>query len=130
MSALTIYHNPKCSKSRATLALLRERGIELRIVEYLKSPPTATELRAIVAMLGIRPEQLARKGEDVYRTQYAGRTLTDDQWIAAMIKDPILIERPVVVAGARAAIGRPPENVLALLDPDVTADGDRPTRSV
>jgi arsenate reductase len=130
MSALTIYHNPKCSKSRATLALLQQRGITPRIVEYLKSPPSAVDLRAIVAMLGIRPEQLVRKGEDVYRTQYAGRTLTDDQWIAAMIKDPILIERPVVVAGARAAIGRPPENVLALLDPDVTADGDRPTRSV
>jgi arsenate reductase len=112
MSALTIYHNPKCSKSRATLALLQQRGITPRIVEYLKSPPSAVDLRAIVAMFGIRPEQLVRKGEDVYRTQYAGRTLTDDQWIAAMIKDPILIERPVVVAGARAAIGRPPENVL------------------
>ncbi|MGH8249214.1 MAG: arsenate reductase (glutaredoxin) [Steroidobacteraceae bacterium] len=111
----TIYHNPNCSKSRATLALLRERGIEPRVVEYLKTSPTAAELESIVGKLGIRPEQLVRKGEAVHRSRYAGKTLTDDQWIAAMVKDPILIERPIVVRGARAAIGRPPENVLPLL---------------
>jgi arsenate reductase len=116
VGALTIYHNPKCSKSRETLELLRGRGIEPRIVEYLKSPPTAAELAAIVKQLGIRPEALVRKGEDIYKSRYAGRSLTDAEWIEALVRDPILIERPIVVAGGRAAIGRPPERVLELLD--------------
>lgn len=116
MGALTIYHNPKCSKSRETLELLRGRGIEPRIVEYLQSPPTAAELAAIVKQLGIRPEALVRKGEDIYKSRYAGRSLTDAEWIEALVRDPILIERPIVVAGGRAAIGRPPERVLELLD--------------
>ncbi len=110
-----IYHNPKCSKSRAALALLQERGLTPRVVEYLKSPPSAAELKAITAMLGIRPEQLVRKSEEIYKTRYAGETLTDEQWIAAMVRDPILIERPIVVVENRAVIGRPPETVLALL---------------
>ena len=113
---LTIYHNPKCSKSRETLALLEGRGIRPRIVEYLKTPPSAAELSAIVARLGIRPESLVRKGEDIYKAKYAGKTLTDAQWIEAMVRDPILIERPIVVTGGKAAIGRPPERVLQLLD--------------
>ena len=113
---VSIYHNPKCSKSRETLALLRDRGVEPHIVEYLKAPPTAAELKAIVDKLGIRPEQLVRKGEEIYESKYAGRTLTDAQWIEAMVQDPILIERPIVIAGRRAAIGRPPESVLPLLD--------------
>jgi len=116
VGALTIYHNPTCSKSRETLELLRGRGIEPRIVEYLKSPPTAAELAAIVKQLGIRPEALVRKGEDIYKSRYAGRSLTDAEWIEALVRDPILIERPIVVAGGRAAIGRPPERVLELLD--------------
>jgi arsenate reductase (glutaredoxin) len=115
MTDVTIYHNPKCTKSRGTLALLQERGIAPRIVEYLKTPPTAAELRAIVDKLGIEPEQLVRKGEDVYKTKYAGKTLTDAQWIEAMVREPILIERPIVVRGNRAVIGRPPENVRQLL---------------
>jgi arsenate reductase len=116
VSALTIFHNPKCSKSRETLALLRGRGVEPRIVEYLKTPPTAAELTAIVTRLGIRPEALVRKGEDVYKAKYAGRTLTDAQWIEAMVANPVLIERPIVIAGQKAAIGRPPERVLSLLE--------------
>lgn len=112
---LKIYHNPKCSKSRATLALLQERGLTPRIVEYLRTPPSAAELEAIVAMLGIRPEQLVRKGEEIYKSRYAGKKLSDEQWIAAMVANPILIERPIVVLGDRAVIGRPPETVLALL---------------
>jgi arsenate reductase len=114
-SAPTLYHNRKCSKSRATLELLRGQGVEPRIIEYLKSPPTAAELKAIVAKLGIRPEQLVRKGEDVYKDKYAGKTLSDAQWIEAMVADPILIERPIFVSGGRAAIGRPPENVHTIL---------------
>jgi arsenate reductase len=116
VAALTIYHNPKCSKSRETLALLQGRGVQPRIVEYLKTPPTAAELEAIVGKLGIRPEQLVRKGEDVYKAKYAGRKLGYAEWIAAMILDPILIERPIVVAGSRAVIGRPPDSVLPLIE--------------
>ena len=116
MGAPTIFHNPKCSKSRETLELLRGRGIEPRIVEYLKTPPTTAELAGIVQRLGIRPEALVRKGEEVYKARYAGKSLTDAEWIEALVRDPILIERPIVVAGERAAIGRPPESVLALLD--------------
>jgi arsenate reductase len=115
MKTFTIYHNPKCTKSRATLALLQEHGVEPRIVEYLKAPPSAAELKAIVAKLGIKPEQLVRKGEDEYKAHYAGKTLTDAQWLDALAKHPILIERPIVVSGDRAVIGRPPENVNALL---------------
>jgi arsenate reductase len=116
VATLTIYHNPRCSKSRETLALLEGRGLAPRIVKYLETPPTAAELADLVKMLGIRPEALVRKGEDVYRSQYAGRTLSDAEWIAAMVEHPVLIERPIVVAGNRAVIGRPPERVSAILD--------------
>jgi len=116
VASLTIYHNPKCSKSRETLALLRAHRVEPRIIEYLKTPPTAAELKSIVSKLGIRPEQLVRKGEPVYKSNYAGRSLSDAEWIEAMVKNPILIERPIVVAGRKAAIGRPPDSVLALID--------------
>jgi arsenate reductase (glutaredoxin) len=116
VGALTIWHNPKCNKSRETLALLQDRGFTPHIVEYLKDPPNADELAAVVAMLGIAPEALVRKGEGVYKSKYAGRSLTGAAWIQAMVADPILIERPIVVADGRAAIGRPPERVLAILE--------------
>lgn len=115
MKTFTIFHNPKCTKSRATLALLQEHGVEPRVIEYLKTPPTAAELKALVAKLGIKPEQLVRKGEEVFEANYAGKTLTDAQWLEALAKHPILIERPIVVSGNRAVIGRPPENVKPLL---------------
>lgn len=111
----TIYHNPRCTKSRETLALLNARGIEPKVIEYLKTPPTAKELKAIVAKLGIKPEALVRKGEDVYKEKFASKTLTDSQWIEALAANPILIERPIVVHGDKAAIGRPPENVEKIL---------------
>ncbi len=115
MTEFTIYHNPRCSKSRQTLALLREQGVEPRIVEYLQAPPTAAELKAILTKLGLKPEQVVRKGEEVFKRKYAGTALTDAQWIKAMTTDPVLIERPIVVAGRRAVLGRPPENVQLLL---------------
>ncbi len=114
-TSIDIYHNPRCSKSRATLALLQERGVAPNVIEYLQTPPSATELRAIVRKLGIKPEALVRKGEDVFKAKYAGKTLSDAQWLEAMAANPILIERPIVVAGERAALGRPPENVLSIL---------------
>lgn len=110
-----IYHNPRCSKSRATLALLEEHGVAPTIIEYLQTPPSASELRAIVRKLGIKPEALVRKGEEVFKTKYAGKTLSDAQWIDAMVENPILIERPIVIVSDRAAVGRPPENVLSIL---------------
>jgi arsenate reductase len=115
MTTFTIFHNPKCTKSRQTLALLQEHGVEPQVVEYLKNPPTAAELKGILAKLGMKPEQLVRKGEDDFKANYAGKSLTDAQWIEAMVKHPILIERPIVVSGNRAVIGRPPENVKPLL---------------
>ena len=115
MKDMTIYYNPRCSKSRGTLDILREHGVEPRVIDYVETPPTADELREIVAKLGIAPEQLVRKGEDVFRKKYAGKKLTDEQWIAAMVADPILIERPIVIAGDEAVIGRPPESVKTLL---------------
>jgi arsenate reductase len=116
MTEIAIYHNPKCSKSRATLGLVEQHGGELKVIEYLRAPPTAKELEALVAKLGIEPEQLVRKGEEIYKTEYAGKKLTRAQWIDAMVRHPILIERPIVVSGDRAMIGRPPENVLPLLE--------------
>lgn len=115
MSAVTIYHNPGCSKSRAALALLRSRGIEPRIVKYLEAPPDAAELSSVIGKLGMRPADLVRKGESAYKSNYAGRTLSDAEWIEALVRHPALIERPIVVAGERAVIGRPLENVLRLL---------------
>ena len=113
--AITIYHNPRCGKSRGALAILEEHGIEPVIVEYLKNPPTRDELHAILKKLRMRPEQIVRKGENVYQDNFAGKTLSDDQWLDALAKHPILIERPIVVKGNRAVIGRPPEKVLILL---------------
>ena len=114
-SAYTIYHNPRCGKSRDTLAILQAKGIEPEIVEYLKVPPSKEALRGILKMLGMKPEQMVRKGEDVFKQKFAGKILTDDQWLDALAKNPILIERPIVVKGTKAVIGRPPENVLRLI---------------
>lgn len=113
--AVTIYHNPRCSKSRATLALLEERGVQPTVIEYLKTPPSAPELKAILGRLGMKPAELLRKGEDAWKAHVAGRNLGDAQLIALMVEHPVLIERPIVVSGDRAVLGRPPENVLQLL---------------
>jgi arsenate reductase (glutaredoxin) len=115
MTEITIFHNPKCGKSRSTLALIEGRGLTPKIVEYLKTPPTRAELKAILDKLGMKPEQLLRKGEEIFKTTYAGKSLTDAQWIDAMVQHPILIERPIVIRDNRAVLGRPPENVEALL---------------
>ncbi len=113
---VTIFHNPRCSKSRQTLELIRGRGAEPAIVDYLKTPPTADDLKAIVAKLGISPRDLMRKGEDAYKQRgLANPDLSDDELIAAMVAEPILIERPIVVHGEKAALGRPPETVLDIL---------------
>jgi arsenate reductase len=114
--AVTIYHNPRCSKSRQTLQLLSDRGIEPEIVEYLKTPPSAAELDTILTMLGIEPRALMRTKEVAYKEAgMADETLTRRQLVELMAANPTVIERPIVVSGKRAALGRPPENVLSLL---------------
>lgn len=113
--SFVIYHNPRCGKSRDTLALMQSKGVEPEVIEYLRTPPTREDLRSLLKKLGMKPEQLVRKGEDIYKQKFAGKAMTDDQWLDALAKNPILIERPIVVKGAKAVLGRPPENVLALL---------------
>ena len=115
MTTVTIYHTPACGTSRNTLALIRNSGVEPEVIEYLKTPPSETELTAIVRKLGIKPLELIRRNEQVFKDKYAGKTLGPKEWVKAMVKDPILIQRPIVVRGDAAAIGRPPEDVERLL---------------
>jgi arsenate reductase len=113
---IEIFHNPRCSKSRATLALLEERGLEPKIRLYLEDPPDPAELSSILGRLGITARELLRKGEAEYRELgLADAALTDKALIDAMCANPRLIERPIVLNGGRAAIGRPPESVLDIL---------------
>ena len=114
--AVTIYHNPRCSKSRQTLALLNERGLEVEIVEYLKTPPDAATLGDLLDGLGLEPRDLMRQKEAPYKDlRLDDPSLDRTALIAAMVENPVLIERPIVVAGGRAALGRPPEAVLEIL---------------
>jgi arsenate reductase len=113
---VTLYHNPRCSKSRQTLQLLEARGVKPKIVEYLNEPPSTAELRAILNKLGMKPRDLLRQGEARYaELKLNERALSDDALIELMVENPILIERPIVVSGNKAAIGRPPERVLEIL---------------
>ena len=114
-TTVTIYHNPRCSKSRATLALLQQHGVDPLVIEYLKTPPTKAELEEVIQKLGLEPAAIVRTGEEVYKAHFQGKALNDKQWIDALAANPILIERPIVVKGGRAVIGRPPEKVLDLL---------------
>lgn len=112
---LKILHNPRCQKSRQTLQLIEESGEMVTVVEYLKTVPTKDELKGIINMLGIEPLDLVRKGEAVYKEEFKGKDLDNDQWIEAMVQNPKLIERPIVIKGDKAIIGRPPEKVKELL---------------
>ena len=114
--AVTIYHNPRCSKSRQTLKLLQDQGIEPRIVEYLRTPPDAETIRHLITLLGIAPRDLLRRKEAPYKALGLNDPQkSDEEIIAAMVENPVLIERPIVVKGDRAALGRPPEQVLEIL---------------
>ncbi len=113
---VTIYHNPRCSKSRQTLALLEENLIKPNVVLYLETPPSAGEITQLLTKLGVSARQLLRSGEDAYAdNNLSNPDLTDAQLIAAMVAHPKLIERPIVVKGDKAVLGRPPENVLELI---------------
>ncbi|MBT7730294.1 MAG: arsenate reductase (glutaredoxin) [Rhodospirillaceae bacterium] len=114
--SVIIYHNPRCSKSRQALSLLQEKNIDTDIVEYLKSPPTVSELKDILLKLGYKPRQLLRKNEQIYKDLDLGSDgKTDDDLVNAMVDNPILIERPVIISGDQVTIGRPPESILDIL---------------
>lgn len=113
---VTIYHNPRCSKSRQTLQLLQAQGVEPTIRLYLEDSPSAKELKEIITKLGITPRELLRKGEDAYKeNQLNNKELSDSALIKAMVEFPKLIERPIVIKGEHAKLGRPPEQVLDIL---------------
>jgi arsenate reductase len=111
-----ILHNPRCSKSRATLQVLKENGIEPEIILYQDTPPDVTQLKSILRKLNMQPRDLMRKGQSEYKEMgLADEQLSDEQLITAMLEAPILIERPIVLANGKASIGRPPESVLEIL---------------
>ncbi len=111
---VTIWHNPRCSKSRQTLKLLTDRGIEPEIVDYQKSPPNAEEISRVLALLSCKASDVIRKGEKIYKELDLANA-SEGELLAAMVKNPILIERPIVEVNGKATLGRPPENVLTIL---------------
>lgn len=116
MAKWTIYHNPRCTKSREALQLLRERNIEPTVVEYLKEVPTEREMEMLLMKLGIPAEGLLRKGEEVFKQKFKGLKLNEHEWVKVMREYPQLIERPIVVKDHKAAIGRPIDKVVDLLE--------------
>ncbi len=111
----TILHNPRCGKSRQALKLLHEKGENVQIVEYLKNVPSVDEMTLIINKTGLKPEELIRKNERIFKEHFKGKALSDKDWIKAMVENPILIERPIVIKENKAALGRPPEDVLRIL---------------
>ncbi|CAL2084665.1 Arsenate reductase [Tenacibaculum sp. 190524A02b] len=112
---IKIYHNNRCSKSRNGLQILEESGKEFEVIKYLDNVPSEEELNAIVKLLGISPIELVRKNEKVWKESYKGKDLTDAEIIKAMVENPKLIERPIVINGDKAVIGRPPENISSII---------------
>lgn len=112
---MEIYHNPRCQKSRQTLQILQEASVDFEIRKYLEKPPSKAELHDVLQKLGVRPLTLIRKSEEIYKNLYQGKDLSDEEWIEVMVNHPRLIERPIVISGDQAVIGRPPENVRDLL---------------
>lgn len=113
---MKIYHNPRCTKSRNSFNLLKEKGLDFEVIEYLKEPLSKEELKNLLKKLKMPAADLIRKGEAIYKEKFKGKDLTEDQWIDAMTEYPKLIERPIVVKGRKAVIGRPIENVIELLE--------------
>lgn len=112
---IKIYHNNRCSKSRCALTALEESGQEFEVVNYLQTVPTAEELREIIGKLGLKPHELIRKNESVYIAEFKGKELSDEEWIAAMVANPVLIERPILISGDKAVIARPAEKINEIL---------------
>ena len=112
---MKIYHNSRCSKSRCTLDIISKKGEDVTIIEYLKTPLTKSEIKDLLTKLEMPASKLIRKGESDFKDNYKGKELSEEQWVDAMVKFPKLIERPIVVKGDKAIIGRPPEKVLELI---------------
>lgn len=112
---ITIYHNPRCSKSREGLELLENSGKDFVVVKYLDEPISEAQLKDIISLLGIQPMELVRKNEAIWKTNYKGKDLTNAQIISAMVANPKLIERPIVINGKQAVIGRPPVTILDII---------------
>jgi arsenate reductase len=112
---MKIYHNSRCSKSRRTLDIITEKCKDVTIIEYLKNPLSKEEIKGLLQKLGIPAAELIRKGEAEFKENYKGKNLTENEWLNAMVKYPKLIERPILVVGDKAVIGRPPEKVLELI---------------
>jgi len=113
--SVKIYHNPRCRKSREGLEILGSSGCEFEVVEYLKNIPTEEELAMVIEKLGMNPEELVRTGESIYKEKFKGKSMTDEQWVKAMVEHPKLIQRPILVSGNKAILGRPPEQFNKLL---------------
>jgi arsenate reductase len=116
VNKVSIYHNPRCGKSREALKLLQEIGCEIEIIEYLKKTPSKKDLKMILDKLGIKAIDLVRKKEDIFLKKFKNKTFTNDEWIQIMIENPILIERPIVIDGYKAVVGRPPDVVIDLIN--------------
>ena len=114
--SIVIYHNARCSKSRSACDIITALGIKAEVIEYLEAPPGKEELRGLLEKLDMQPAELVRHGEAVYKENYAGKELSDEEWLDALVAHPILIERPIVVRGDRAVIGRPAERVMEFLN--------------
>jgi arsenate reductase len=112
---LIIYHNNRCSKSRSACSIAEQKGIKIEIIEYLKTPPNQAEIKDLLKKLGIKAEELVRKGEELYKQNYKGKMLSEAEWTKALAENPILIERPIAVNGNKAVIARPPERLLEIL---------------
>jgi arsenate reductase len=112
---IQIYHNNRCSKSRQGLAIIEEAGKEVEIIKYLENPPSKKEMKEILAKLNIPAKELVRQGEAIFKERYKGLDLNEDEWIQAMIENPKLIERPIVVNGYKAVVGRPPEKIKEII---------------
>lgn len=112
---ITIYHNTRCSKSREVCTILEKKKVKTEVIEYLKTPPTPSEIKELLKMLGMKAEDLVRKKEPLFKEKFASKKLTETQWIKAMAQNPILIERPIIVKGKKAIIARPPEKTVAFL---------------
>ncbi|MBL7889687.1 MAG: arsenate reductase (glutaredoxin) [Bacteroidia bacterium] len=112
---IKIYHNVRCSKSREACSIIADKGIKAEVVEYLKTPPTQKEIKELLGLLKLKAEDIVRKGEELYKTKYKGKTFTEAQWIKILAENPVLIERPIIVNGKKAVIGRPPEKVLEII---------------
>jgi arsenate reductase len=112
---MKIYHNPRCRKSREVLSILKDHGINPEIIEYLKTPPTVGELKNMLDKMNMKPGQILRTGEKVFKENFKGKDLTEEEWLKVLVENPILIERPIVVYGEKVVLGRPPEKVKEIL---------------